>query len=141
MGPEEFVRYFPVDERVDGAEILKLPRDFLGNGTHEGHIPLHEGAFPRWLEIVNLRRLGLPIAVDTSDSLFESGWVERNIEIDKPVAVCLKIYSLACGIGGEQYSNGFLFRIGIELGTNEFTLFRRRLSVDNHETLIIRIAL
>ena len=51
-------------------------------------------------EVVDLGGLGLAVAVDAADALFEPGRVERDVEVHQPVAVRLQVDALTGGVGG-----------------------------------------
>ena len=66
-------------------------------------------------QLVDLRRLLLAVAVDAADPLLQPGRVERDVEVDQPVAVGLQVDALAGGVGGDQDADLLLVRRGGEL--------------------------
>ena len=67
-------------------------------------------------EVEDLRGLSLPVAVDPADPLLQPGRVERDVEVDQPVAVGLQVDALAGGVGGHQHPNRLLGRVLAEPG-------------------------
>ena len=62
-------------------------------------------------EVEDLRGLRLAVAVDPADPLLQPGRVERDVEVDQPVAVGLQVDALAGGVGGDQDPNRLLGRV------------------------------
>ena len=65
-------------------------------------------------EVPDLGCMGLAVAVDAADALLEPVRVERDVEVDQPVAVVLQVDALAGGVGGQQDPNRRLGGILVE---------------------------
>ncbi len=76
-------------------------------------------------EVEHLRVAGLAVAVDAADPLLEARRVERDVEVDQPMAVRLQVDALPSRIGCQEHSDRFLRRVLGELRADVLTVFRR----------------
>ena len=83
--------------------------------------------------------LGLAIPVDAADALLEPRWVEWDVEVDEPIAVCLEVDALAGRVGGEEHANRFVVGILSELSANIFALFGWGCSLDDGEYVAVTV--
>ena len=82
-------------------------------------------------EVVDLRLCGLPVAVDAADALLQPRRVERDVEVDQPVAVGLQVDAFTGGVGGQQHPHRFLGRVRGELRADVLTILGRRRALDD----------
>ena len=101
-----------VDDLVDRAEVG-------GDAGRSSRAPCPAGTPCPWRsadsrsagdELVDLRRVLLAVAVDAADPLLQPGRVERDVEVDQPVAVRLQVDALAGGVGGDEDPDLLLVR-------------------------------
>ena len=79
----------------------------------------------------------LAVAVDSADALLEPVRVERDVEVDEPVAVVLEVDALAGGVGGEKDPHGRLGGILVESGTDQFAGLGIRAALDDLDAFIL----
>ena len=92
------VGHLPINQGINGLEILDLNGHFLGEPVHELKIAFQQRALLRRTEIIDLRSLGLPVTIDAADALFKPRRIEGHIEIHQTMAVCLQIDAFAGGV-------------------------------------------
>ena len=136
---KKMVGYLPIDQGINGLEILDLNGHFLGEPVHELKIAFQQRALLRRTEIIDLRSLGLPVTIDAADALFKPRRIEGHIEIHQTMAIRLQIDPLTSGVRSQQHTNRLVLRIGIEPCTDQFAFLRVGLPIDHGKT-IFRVA-
>ena len=111
-----------VDHLVDRPQIDRDLADLLGDPSEEVHV----GGICRGVadgnEVEHLRVLGLAIAVDAADALFEARRVPRDVEVHQAVAVRLQVDALTRGVRGDEHANLLVVGIGGEPQPDQLAL-------------------
>ena len=130
-----------VDDLVHRPEVGGDAADLLLHlAEEEAQILRVRGGLLDGGELVDLRRLFLAVAVDAADALFQAGRVERDVEVDEPVAVRLQVDPLAGGVGGDQDPDVLLVRRGGELRADVLPFLGRGGALDHREPVPFPVA-
>ena len=99
-----------------------------GSRTSVGRVP---STLAVGREVADVRVVGLPVPIDAADPLLEAVRVERDVEVDQPMAVVLEVDAFARRIGGQQNADLGPGGVLVEAGTDEFALLGIRASLDD----------
>ena len=90
-------------------------------------------------EVVHLGCAGLAVAVDAADALLQPGRVERDVEVDQPVAVGLQVDALPGGVGGHQDAHWVVGGVGGEALADQFAFLRVGVSLDHRQSVAVAL--
>src|SRR5262249_5027388 len=112
-----------------GVEDLRQSAEFLADRFGLPHQrPQHPILGPlaiKEIAAVN-NRLRLELAIDTAIALLQSAGIPGQVEVEKVVAMALKVEPLTGRVGADQDTNGVFVGIAIEGVLQIFTPVRRR---------------
>src|SRR5690606_27864200 len=88
-------------------------------------------------EVIDLGYLTLPVAVDAANALFQPGRVERDVDVDQPMAISLQVNALARGVRGDEHAHVVLARVLSELGADLLAFLWRGRALDGGQHLLV----